>query len=205
MSPVVIVIGEHPQESTAFHLGKVVYERLRRNGYDVFLERMPVELTPAGSAVKGLEPADERISRLSWLRGVYERHGTEAFYFPFHNWNSDALDGKDTVGAFELCRVDSPPVEEFRQYRGVALEIPAVWKRTKNRRLMEHARAMAEHQAGGNLKPGSARGYLEAFHAQVVDFEFSSRYGFAGDSVAERLVAMIMAYMDSGKENSIPY
>ena len=68
MDPVVIVVGEHPQEVSALYLGKKVYERLSSAGYDAHLERMPVELTLIGSIVKGLEPVNETQGRLPLVR-----------------------------------------------------------------------------------------------------------------------------------------
>lgn len=147
MNPIVIVIGEHPHEASAFYLGKKVYERLQSASYNVSLERMPVELTPVGSVVKGLEPVDEKTVRLDWLRELYGRYGAGAFYFHFHNSRYDPTeDEKPEIETMELSRVGYPPVEEFKVYKGFAFELPAIWRQTRNKRFLEYGHTEAKDE-----------------------------------------------------------
>lgn len=135
MHPVVIIVGEHPQEVSALELGKGVYERLRHDDYKAFLERMPLKLTPVGSVVKGLEPVDERVVRIAWLREVFARYGDDAFCFSFHNGKYPGVSGIEIVRYEDITY---PPIWEFSKYKGFVLEIPAVFKPTRNNRLLEH-------------------------------------------------------------------
>lgn len=73
------------------------------------------------------------------MEHVFEKYGKEAFYFPFHNSKYDPEDLDPRIRTFGLYMVDYPFVEDFMEYKGFALEIPAIWKPSRNKRLWQYA------------------------------------------------------------------
>lgn len=144
---VVVVIGEHPQEATAFTLGKRFQQTLFRHGYSVFIERMPSEVTPIGSVVQGNE-VDEYRTRLTWLRrGVFAKYKSDAIFILFHN--SVYVPDRDNIPHLEsalICEVTYPITEEFIPVKGFAVEIPALWKKTPNKKVLEWGQIKGEEE-----------------------------------------------------------
>ncbi len=164
----VITVGEHPDEVTALYLGRKVAEELERRGYDVSVERMPLELTRVGSIVKGLPLVDitGHAMHFSWLENIHLQYGNEVRYLHFHNCYiyGNPLNLRDIL----FLDANLPT-------GGAGIEIPAIPKQTKNKRLLK-----------GALKPEDAT---------VADFKSSSEHGLV-DLILPRLVQSIEDYIN---------
>lgn len=166
----VLIVGEHPNEATALYLGRKAAEELERRGYDVSVERMPLELTFVGSVVKGLPPVDVagHATHFSWLEKILLKHGNEAFYLHFHN--SSIYGNPSKLRDLLFLNPHFPT-------GGVGIEIPAIFKQTKNKRLLERAQD------------------IEDAVATVADFKSSSEHGLV-EPILPHLVSSIEDYVN---------
>lgn len=163
----VIAIREHPNEASAFYLGKKVYERLVQLGYDARLERCPIELTPLG-----------------FIKGYQFDHS----YKKLMRWYLSLLEDGDVLLSFHNTRENTDrrnaPYFINEEYDNIwILEIPATYKNMGNPVILERAEELSRENS--NVLPNF--GYI----IKVVDMKACREKGQLTEEFVDKLTDMI--------------